>query len=166
MVLRPHCVCKCRISYWMYFCHNVIEKFDSFTTRQQMFGCSMDHGVGNCVRVCALYYDRSRKNCQIPPKPAPSVPKMKTHTHTHKAAMRGIMFSCVQVPSLDGMRSQPQCCCGDIVTLVSCGPCQRNRHHLHSSAPSVMSFKSLPHSLFFSSPHLRQPAVIIILLTG
>lgn len=29
--------------------HNVIEKFDSLTSRQQMFGCLMDHGVGGCV---------------------------------------------------------------------------------------------------------------------
>lgn len=60
------------------------------------------------------------------------------------------------------MRSQPQCCCRDTVTLVSLGPCQRSGHYLHSSASFLTPFKSLPHAFISSSHYLGQPAVIII----
>lgn len=109
-----------------------------------MFVCS----VGSSVWVCVLCYDRS---CS-PPKPL-SGWKMMTHI---QQLMCGIMLSCVQVVSLEGMRSSPQCCCRD---TVSHRPCQRS--HLHSSASFLMPFQALPHACLDSPYRLRFQAAII-----
>lgn len=70
--------------------HNVTEKLDSFTTRQQVFGCP----TAGRVRVCVLYYDRSHKIVVTHPSPS----RMRTRT----AATRGLVASCAQVRSLSG----------------------------------------------------------------
>lgn len=95
MVLRPHC--ELTFPAGCISTHNVIEKFDSFTTRQQVFACLMDRRVGSCVCVCTGC-NMTEVVKMVPPGPLQCLENENTCT----AAMRGIMFSCVQVGSLCG----------------------------------------------------------------